>query len=349
MKRMLRLISIGLICLVYLSNASAAVRVVAYNCANYPNNATQEAQFRTVFQAIGNESVNGIAKRLDVLVMSEMDGGSAGRLTTILNNLYNVNTYISELSSSVGGDRTGVIYDSSTVTLVGDADNLTTIGTHPILRAHFHPAGSTATNEQFYIYAIHLKSGSATSDRIQRATEATNLRNNADALGQGIHIIYAGDFNMTGSSEGAWTNLLAAGNGQAFDSADSPGEWRDDIAFRHLHSQNPNTAMDDRFDFQFISGEFSDGNGIEYVANSFRVFGNNGTHTLNGAITTGSGASTNVLNALAGVSDHLPVVADFAIAGTPTTPSLRQQILQRIAQIEQELDQLRALVQQLPN
>lgn len=205
-----------------------------------------------------NEKVyaNGIAKRLDILVMSEMDGSSADRLTNILNNLYNVNTYTHVLSSSVGGDRTGVIYDSNTVTLVGTAVDLTTIGTHPILRAHFRPAGSTAANEQFYVYAVHLKSGSSASDIAQRATEATNLRNNADAIGQGAHIIYAGDLNLVGSSEGAWMNLLAAGNGQAFDPANAPGQWRDNNAFRHLHSQNPNAAMDDRFDFQFITGEW---------------------------------------------------------------------------------------------
>jgi len=332
-----------------MSNASAAIRVVAYNCANRPNNATHEDQFRTVFQAIGNQSVNGIAKRLDVLVMSEMDGSSANRLTDILNNLYNVNTYTHVLSSSVGGDRTGVIYDSSTVTLVGTAVDLTTIGTHLILRAHFRPAGSMAANEQFYVYAIHLKSGSTASDITRRATEAANLRNDADALGQSAHIIYAGDFNLTGSSEGAWANLLAAGNGQAFDPANAPGNWRDNAAFIHTHSQNPSSGMDDRFDFQFISGEFSDNNGIEYFADSYRVFGNNGTHTLNTAITTGTGASTNVLNALAGASDHLPVVADFTVAGTPIAPSLRQQILQRITQIEQELEALRALAQQLPD
>jgi hypothetical protein len=64
--------------------------------------------------------------------------------------------------------------------------------------------------------------------------------------------------------------------------------------------------------------------------------------------TTGTGASTNVLNALASASDHLPVVADFEIIGATLPISLRQQILQRITQIEQELAQLRALVQQLP-
>ena len=86
MKTKLRSIIIGLICLVYVSSAGAAVRVVAYNCANRPNNATEDGHFRAVFQAMGNESVNGIAKRLDILIVSEMDATSATRLTTILNN-----------------------------------------------------------------------------------------------------------------------------------------------------------------------------------------------------------------------------------------------------------------------
>ena len=344
MKKKLWLISIGLICLMFATSTSAAIRVVAYNCANHPNDTTEVNHFRTIFQAIGGESVNGIAKRLDILVMSEMDNSSADSLTALLNNLYSVTTYTSVLSSSVGWDRTGVIYDTSTLELM-TSSNLTTIGTHPILRAQFRPVGSTAANEQFYVYAIHLKSGSTTAIINQRANEVTNLRNNADALGQSTPIIYAGDFNMTGSTEGAWTNMLAAGNGQADDPVNAPGEWRDDANFRDLHSQDPGAAMDDRFDFIFISGEFNDGNGIEYVNNSFRVFGNDGTHTVNDVISTGTGADPNVLTALENVSDHLPVVADFTVVGTQLT--LRQQILQRIDQIEQELIQLRELIQQL--
>ena len=152
MKRKKRLITIGLICLMLVSSTSGAIRIVAYNCANRPNNTTQENHYRTVFQAIENELVNGIAKRLDLLVMSEMDGNSATSLTAILNSLYNVNTYTSALSSSVGGDRTGVIYDTSTLTLMGTPVDLTTIGTHPILRTQFRPAGSTTPNEQFFVY-----------------------------------------------------------------------------------------------------------------------------------------------------------------------------------------------------
>jgi hypothetical protein len=53
----------------------------------------------------------------------------------------------------VGGDKTGVVYNSASVTLLDFAD-LTGIGTHPILRAHFRPADSSAANTEFYLYAV---------------------------------------------------------------------------------------------------------------------------------------------------------------------------------------------------
>ena len=304
-----------LVCLTFLGILEAApvtIRVVAYNTYNNPDDTTEDAWFSTIFSAIGSESVKGIAKRLDILAVSETDTGSSARLVDILNNLYGVSTYSVVTSSSVGGDRTGIVYDSNTLILL-DSNDITTIGTHPILRAHFRPVGYASAAAEFYVYAIHLKSGSTASDKTQRATEAANLRSNADALGEGKNIIFAGDFNLLGSSEAAWTNMLASGNGQAFDTAGSPGEWRDNETFKSLHSQNPRSPMDDRFDIQFVSGEFLDGEGLEYVSGSYHIFGNNGTHTLNDSISTGSGASPTVLTALEDASDHLPIVADYRI------------------------------------
>ena len=292
----------------------AAIRVVAYNTCNNPDDVTEDAWFSTIFSAIGDELVNGMAKRLDILVVSETDTGSSARLVDILNNLYGVEAYTAVTSSSVGGDRTGVVYDESAVTLL-DHNDLTSLGTHPILRAHFRPVGYTSPDSGFYVYAVHLTSGDSSSAKATRASEAANLRGNADALGEGKYIIYAGDFNLLDSSEGAWMNMLASGNAQAFDTANSPGEWRDNEAFKSLHSQDPGTAMDDRFDFQFVSGEFLDGSGLDYISDSFHVFANNGTHTLNDSIGTGSGASPTVLTALESASDHLPVMADYRASG----------------------------------
>ena len=308
-------------CLRAETRANAAIRVVGYNMYNNPDNAAEDAWIETIFSAIGAETVDGLAKRPDVVAVSETDTGSSARLVSVLNNVYGVSTYSVLISSSDGGsDRTGVLYDSSTLALLGWAD-LTDIGTHTITRAHFRPAGETGGDSEFYVYAIHLKSGSTSSAKSARAAEAANLRADADALGQGAHIIYAGDFNMYGSSEGAWVNMTAAGSGQAFDTADAPGQWRDNEDFKRLHSQDSRSQMDDRFDLQFVTGELLDGQGLDYIADSYRVFGNDGTHTLNAAISTGSGASGDILAALELASDHLPIVADYEfIIPEPDTP-----------------------------
>jgi len=50
------------------------------------------------------------------------------------------------------------------------------------------------------------------------------------------------------------------------------------------------------------------------VKGSYRVFGNDGTHELNEPIANGGGTPTEVLLALASISDHLPVVSGFTIA-----------------------------------
>lgn len=72
-------------------------------------------------------------------------------------------------------------------------------------------------------------------------------------------------------------------------------------------------GIDDRFDFQLVTNEMLGGESLSYIPGTYRVFGNNGKHPLNGEITQGAGASPTVLNALASVSDHLPVVADYQL------------------------------------
>src|SRR5262249_14898075 len=130
---------------------------------------------------------------------------------------------------------------------------------------------------------------------------------------EGTQVLFVGDFNMKGSEEAAWTSFVSAGAGQLQDVASAPGHWNDNPAFISLHSQDPGVAMDDRFDIQFATSEFFDSGGVDYVPNSFHIFGNNGSHMLNEPITTGNGASVDVLNALVAASDHLPAVADYKV------------------------------------
>ena len=302
----------------------AVMRVVDWNTFNGPNDAADDADFRTVFEAIGNETVQGNTQRIDILAVQETDppgaGDSIGRIQNVLNSLYATTSYSLVVTPvDGGGDSTGFVYDTSTVSLLESVQVGAGSLTHNIMRAKFQPIGTLASSI-FYVYSVHLKSGTTNADATLRGSEAAALRADADALGEGTQVLMVGDFNMNTSAEAAWTNVVAAGAGQLQDVANAPGNWADNAAFKNLHSQDPGGAMDDRFDIHFASGEFFDGGGVDYVANSFHVFGNNGTHTLNSTIDTGTGATPTVLAALIAASDHLPVVADYQILSF--TPSV---------------------------
>lgn len=325
------LLAFGLLLLVTMMvQADSIIRVASWNTDNGPNinQAERAAAFSTVFQAMGADRVNGIARAVDILAVQETDQAASlpsfDRLTMLMNEAYGVESYQGVVTESDrGGDRSGFIYNSATVDLVGEPVDLPgdpvrdMIPTHSTLRAEFRPVGFGADFD-FVMYSVHLKASPGLANRTLRADEVNLLRANADALGDGVNVLYAGDFNMLGTSEPAWANMTADGPGQGSDVADAPGNWRDEPLFQSLHTQDPGAAMDDRFDLVFASGELLDGLGLDYMDGSFHVFGNDGSHDLNGPITTGSGALPDVLTALTLASDHLPIVFQLNAAGEQT-------------------------------
>jgi hypothetical protein len=86
-------------------------RFASWNFANNPDNATEDANVRTVLQAISNENVGGRVNRLDLLGAVETDTTSATRVTSILNSLYGAGTYAQFTSTADGGgDRPAGVY-----------------------------------------------------------------------------------------------------------------------------------------------------------------------------------------------------------------------------------------------
>jgi endonuclease/exonuclease/phosphatase family metal-dependent hydrolase len=326
-----------LICLCLLPlGAWGQLRIVDYNTAG-----AARSGMSTIFQAIGDELVNGIAKPPDVFTLQEQETSATTTqdIVNLLNNLYGAGTYArATLDAEVtAGPRPGLIYNTQTVALIAQTAASTvsdTGGPRQSLRYELQPVGYDAT-ANFFVYVSHYKSSNTGADAARRNVEAQQVRANADALGS-AHIIYTGDFNVYKSSEAMMQTLLASGNGQAFDPINRLGDWHDSAAYLDLHTQSPvttaryggqvNGGLDDRFDFQLSSAEFQDGDGLSYIAGSYHAFGNTGTHQLNGEITSGSATvlqsrlpgytttqATAVLDALASTSDHLPVVADYQL------------------------------------
>jgi hypothetical protein len=312
--------------------ASAQLRIVDYNIAQNATFNSNPADLNTVLQAIGAEVRNGFSRQVDIFANQELDenGIDAAFIVGQLNAFYGAGVYAA--SAIPGNAETGgnglpsLIYNTQTVSLL-DTLAFGNVGSGPTeqprstLRYHLRPVGYDAAAD-FYIYNSHYKSDTGTENQERRRLEAASIRDNSDLLGEGTHALYVGDYNIAGSTEPMYVELMSAGAGQAFDPINTPGNWNGE-SFKLVHSQSPATVtaftgqvlggMNDRFDFQLNTGELQDGEGMSYVSNSYHVFGNNGTHTLNEAISTGTGASASVLGALERLSDHLPVVADYQL------------------------------------
>ncbi len=312
-------------------SAQAQLRIVSYNTLTGENPGVQTArpQAATVLEAIGLQNVNGIAKPIDVLLLQEQYTTeiSTQSFVDVLNGIYGAGTYARSTLNALTSDfeRRGggpaMLYNTQTVQLIAESRFGTVNGSNQArsaMRYQLRPVGYDASAD-FYAYSNHYKAGDTSTDQTRRNIEAVAVRNNANALGEGAHLIFAGDYNIQSSGEAMYQTLLASGAGQANDPINasgtpgSPVTWRDNASLRSIHTQDPDGPMDDRFDFQLVSGEMLDGEGMSIIAGSYRAFGNNGTHSLNGAITTGSGASATVLSALRTNSDHLPVVADYQL------------------------------------
>ncbi|QDT00848.1 PEP-CTERM sorting domain-containing protein [Adhaeretor mobilis] len=334
--------------------AHAQLRVVNYNTLDKPIDSLEGTLFSTIFTAIGNKSINGIAKRVDLLALQEQRGlsgtSTAQEMANLLNTEYGVSSYEASLYA-FGTDRVGIVYDSSTVELI-NTTNVFAGGPRPTFRGQFRPVGYTDSSADLYLYSSHFKAGSSGSDISTRTTEGLRVSNDAAALGTNANFIFSGDFNFGSSSEDGYENLEVTAN----DPIDL-SSWPNSSIAEHM-TQSTRTSnlsdggasggMDDRFDLQLVSNNLLDGEGLSYLGptstglgsleHSYQAFGNDGVSyntRINNTI-LGRSQPASVLNALYSFSDHLPVVADYqlpavmdaAIATTiPATIALDEEFL----------------------
>jgi hypothetical protein len=324
--------------------ACGQLRIVAYNVNNSdPGNFGPRPGMESVLRGINASAKGGFARPIDVLILGEAESvattGTA--YAALLNTIASGTTYRRATvdAGSTGSGRPIAVYNSAAVTLVAEKKigSLTGTASHPrqTMRYQFRPVGYDATAD-FYVYASHFKSSTGGANEAERNNEALAIRADADALGQGANVIYSGDFNFYSSSESGFQTLTGTGNGQAFDPVSRLGSWSGSSTYKDVHTQSPATTavfngqvtggVDDRFDFQLVTGEVRDGRGFDYLAGSYWAFGNTATHAINQAISTGSAATlaaripgtttaqaSALLTALTQVTDHLPVVADYQL------------------------------------
>lgn len=252
-----------------------------------------------------------------------------------------------------GNGPNAVIYNTHTVQLLashpvdppGGTGNLgSTYGEYrEVMRYEFAPAGvAPASSNIFYVYVSHYKSGTSDTDLNDRAGEAAIIRTNeAIDLPATARVIYLGDYNVDTSGETGYQTILALSSpngkqqGQGIDPlnvTNNPNiNWETDTSNTNLllmmteHSYD----LEYRDDLQLMTTNIYYGapSGFQYVPGTYHTFGNNGTTAyyanvangtdtaLNNLVTNGPTFinATNIYHDLTNASDHLPVVADYAV------------------------------------
>jgi endonuclease/exonuclease/phosphatase family metal-dependent hydrolase len=303
---------------------SRAVRVVTYNVLNFPGTTgtQRESDFRTVIEQLD----------ADVLFVQEML--SQAGVDQFLNNVLNYGSPGAYAAGPfVDGPDTdsALFYRTSTMEFVSSHQIPTDL--RNISEYIVRPLGYSSPEAEIAVYSLHLKAGATSTDEAKRLAESTILRNYLNARPDGSNLIVGGDFNIRGSDESAYQKLVgseADNSGRLLDPVNAPGYWHDNASFSWIHTQSTRTesfgggatgGMDDRFDQLLISYGLFDGEGMDYVSDSYVPYGNDGYH-FNTAINAGTNYAVGqvIADALHDAADHIPVYADFQVPAIIVAP-----------------------------
>lgn len=272
----------------------------------------------------------------DIVGFNEIHRSDA-TIQLILDSVLNTNgikTYsrIQYINSNNSDIVSSIFYDNKKLKFYSSNYLQTDLRDIIILNLYYNGQEVQTNNDTVFIRIMqaHLKAGSTPSDQDQRANETNVIMGYLNSLGNSKNTILMGDFNVQSSTETAFQNLINYSNPNVrfYDPANKLGSWNNNSSFALYHTQatqlnsNGCTAgggLDDRFDF--ILASFSIMNNlykVKYVPNSYKVIGQDGNHFNQGVdYPANYSVPSNVLSALANMSDHLPVTLKLAIQQTP--------------------------------
>jgi hypothetical protein len=316
--------------------ALGQLRIVNYNCAQLGGNLVN---FENVLSAMHDDDKPGFALPVSVFLFQEVRDEDIVPLLNLVNSAapagasYVLGTYTNINRDPYAGAQAMIFRSDQIVEVPAEhADIYTGAGRYAdrwklrVLLASGQPYGSAAAS--MYIYSMHLKSSNSAQDQADRLFGAQQIREDADALPAGSHVIYSGDFNLYTNTEPAYQHFISAAPpvGQAFDPFGT-GSWAG-VANAIKHTQSPclngcslvGGGLDDRFDFQLHTAPFQDAEGLSYMAGTYRSFGNDGAHyntDINAGNNTYYPGNIPLSNAIADwlhdASDHIPLMAEYRV------------------------------------
>ena len=316
-----------------------------------------------VLEGIGEQTIGGDpAQPIDILALQE----TTSNATTVQPIVDGLNAFYSSRNipaayamspyqaTQAGGNSNGngpnaMVYNTNTLQLVASVGVGTPGGSsngeyRQVVRYEFAPAGVTATtNNEFYVYVSHYKSGTNSTDLAARSKEAGIIRTNSASLPGNARVLYVGDYNVSTSGEASYlaiigTALMGIPGIDRFNSTGSSNVDWTTVALL-LYKTESAIFLHYRDDFQLMSSNVYYGvpGGLAYLSGSpgtYHTFGNDGSTAYKQSVNNGDNSSldgnltTNVTGItdvqlyqyLTTASDHLPVVADYTIPVPATSP-----------------------------
>ena len=338
---MLRIILI----LVLITQISAAfaqdtIRFMHYNLLNY-RNTTAQCTNSTNNPETKEDHLETIVGHIqpDILTVNEM-GANWLNPNKLLTNSLNKNGIThydqAEFANNSFSSLTNMLFFNSDklglhsqVALSKDLDGQEMVRVIDVYKL-FVKNGALKTNDTTYltVFVAHLKAGSGSSDKEQRAAMTAAameyLKNNHESHSY----FFAGDFNIQTHSEACYQTLTknSATAIRFYDPKDAPGSWNNNSLYSNLHTQSTHDGdsrggcfstggMDDRFDFILCGKEVIDGTyGVKYVEGTYTAFGQD-SRRFNGNMKSPASniIPSAVQNALYEMSDHLPVLMNVSV------------------------------------
>jgi endonuclease/exonuclease/phosphatase family metal-dependent hydrolase len=189
---------------------------------------------------------------------------------------------------------------------------------------YYKAADLAQTRDTIFLtcFVAHLKAGNSESDATSRAGMVANVISYIRTHDLSENLLFMGDFNLYTSSEQAYINMTYTYNGirYFYDPLNREGNWNNNSSFSDVHTQSTHGnnvdcfssgGLDDRFDFIMATEAVLEGShGIKMVPGSYQALGNDNQH-FNKSITDdplNTSAPSDIIEALYGMSDHLPVL-----------------------------------------
>ena len=285
--------------------ADTNFRVMSYNTLNFAGS-SRVPYFITVFHQV----------QPDIVLCQEIATEEGA------------DSILAALNNAVGGfTASDFVYDSNYNTMLYYKTSIGTLVSQDTILVYPRAISEYVMDingNPLRLYGCHLKSATGSQNEADRLAAVSALRDHINTLSDGTEFIITGDMNFYTSSEPGYQKFIMdlGDNSRSQDLCTEVGNWHDNESFSSVHTQSTRIesigggasgGLDDTFDFIFVRHDLNNGAGIEYISNSFCVFGNDGEH-FNQSINEGTNSAVpdSVADALYNASDHLPIYADFS-------------------------------------